>query len=325
MRASPTRRSVRPISTSTKLRCRSRRTGEVLVRTTLLSLDPASRAWMHGPTYRSHAATRRSDGRMGHRRSRQVERQEFEPGDLVSGEYGWQQYRRGARARADQARQAPQARTHSRRARHHRPHRLFRHARSRPAAPRRNRSGLGRGGRRRLDRRTDRQDRRAAASSARRAARTNANGWSTNSASMPPSTTSPAICTRRSRRPARNGIDVYFDNTGGEVLAAALSRMNMLGPRRLLRRDLAIQHGDAGAGTGRRAGIARHQAHPHGRLRRDGLLQPPRAGRSRARPTGSSEGKIKAPVDIVEGFEKMPSALAGMFAGKNRGKLMVRV
>jgi NADPH-dependent curcumin reductase CurA len=27
----------------------------------------------------------------------------------------------------------------------------------------------------------------------------------------------------------------------------------------------------------------------------------------------------------VEGFEKMPSALAGLFAGQNRGKLMVRV
>jgi NADPH-dependent curcumin reductase CurA len=37
------------------------------------------------------------------------------------------------------------------------------------------------------------------------------------------------------------------------------------------------------------------------------------------------EGKIKAAVDIVEGFEKMPSALAGLFAGQNRGKLMVRV
>ena len=36
-------------------------------------------------------------------------------------------------------------------------------------------------------------------------------------------------------------------------------------------------------------------------------------------------GQIKAAVEIVEGFENMPAALAGMFAGKNRGKLMVRV
>ena len=36
-------------------------------------------------------------------------------------------------------------------------------------------------------------------------------------------------------------------------------------------------------------------------------------------------GKLKAPVDVVAGFEELPAALAGMFAGKNRGKLMVRV
>jgi NADPH-dependent curcumin reductase CurA len=38
-----------------------------------------------------------------------------------------------------------------------------------------------------------------------------------------------------------------------------------------------------------------------------------------------SQGKLKAPVDVVEGFDNMPRALAGLFAGKNRGKLMVRV
>jgi NADPH-dependent curcumin reductase CurA len=36
-------------------------------------------------------------------------------------------------------------------------------------------------------------------------------------------------------------------------------------------------------------------------------------------------GALKAPVDVVDGFGKMPSALAGMFAGANRGKLMVKV
>jgi NADPH-dependent curcumin reductase CurA len=38
-----------------------------------------------------------------------------------------------------------------------------------------------------------------------------------------------------------------------------------------------------------------------------------------------SDGKLKPAVDIVEGFDNMPKALAGMFAGKNRGKLAVRV
>jgi NADPH-dependent curcumin reductase CurA len=41
--------------------------------------------------------------------------------------------------------------------------------------------------------------------------------------------------------------------------------------------------------------------------------------------TWVEQGKIKPAIDVVEGFEKMPTALAGMFAGQNRGKLMVRV
>ena len=36
-------------------------------------------------------------------------------------------------------------------------------------------------------------------------------------------------------------------------------------------------------------------------------------------------GKLKPTVDIVDGFENMPAALTGMFAGKNRGKLLVRI
>ena len=37
------------------------------------------------------------------------------------------------------------------------------------------------------------------------------------------------------------------------------------------------------------------------------------------------EGKIKAIVDIVDGLEKAPQALIGLFEGTNRGKRAVRV
>src|SRR6185369_10056969 len=66
--------------------------GEVLVRTTLLSLDPASRAWMQGATYRS--ALNPGDVMAGWGLGEVVKSNArgFEPGDLVSGDYGWQQY-----------------------------------------------------------------------------------------------------------------------------------------------------------------------------------------------------------------------------------------
>jgi NADPH-dependent curcumin reductase len=37
------------------------------------------------------------------------------------------------------------------------------------------------------------------------------------------------------------------------------------------------------------------------------------------------EGKIKAIVDVVDGLDKAPQALVGLFEGRNRGKMAVRV
>jgi NADPH-dependent curcumin reductase CurA len=37
------------------------------------------------------------------------------------------------------------------------------------------------------------------------------------------------------------------------------------------------------------------------------------------------EGKIKAIVDVVDGLDKAPQALIGLFEGRNKGKMAVRV
>ena len=66
--------------------------GEALVRTTLLSLDPASRAWMQGATYRSQLNPGDVMAGWGLGEVVSSNAKGFEPGDLVSGEYGWQQY-----------------------------------------------------------------------------------------------------------------------------------------------------------------------------------------------------------------------------------------
>ena len=43
------------------------------------------------------------------------------------------------------------------------------------------------------------------------------------------------------------GVDVYFDNVGGEILDAVLTRINLQGAHRHLRRDQPVQQHDAGA------------------------------------------------------------------------------
>src|SRR4051812_43164901 len=66
--------------------------GDVLVKTTLLSLDPASRAWMQGATYRSQLNPGDVMAGWGLGEVVQSNADKFAPGDLVSGEFGWQEY-----------------------------------------------------------------------------------------------------------------------------------------------------------------------------------------------------------------------------------------
>ncbi|HXQ10430.1 MAG TPA: NADP-dependent oxidoreductase [Caulobacteraceae bacterium] len=66
--------------------------GEVLVRTRYISLDAANRAWMLGRTYR--AALNAGEVMAGGALAEVVESRDpgFKPGDLVSGDTGWQDY-----------------------------------------------------------------------------------------------------------------------------------------------------------------------------------------------------------------------------------------
>ena len=152
----------------------------------------------------------------------------------------------------------------------------------------------------------------------------NAPGSPTNSASMPPSITTSAEFSLKDVRSVPNGVDVYFDNTGGEVLDAALSRMNMFG--RVACCGNVSQY-NATTPAGGPAGVPGFLVTK--RIRMEGFVVMDfynrRAQAEAALAGWVEQGKLKAPVDIVEGFENMPKALEGLFAGKNKGKLMVRV
>lgn len=66
--------------------------GEVLVRTRYISLDAANRAWMHGATYRAavEANTVMAGGSIAEVVSSKAAG--FSPGDIVFGDTGWQDY-----------------------------------------------------------------------------------------------------------------------------------------------------------------------------------------------------------------------------------------
>jgi len=297
--------------------------GEVLVRTTLLSLDPASRAWMQGATYRSQLNPGDVMAGWGLGEVVSSNANGFEPGDLVSGEYGWQRYA------------SLPARALTKHDKKHKPEHIL--------------GVLGITGLTAyfgmLDVGRPRPGETVLVSGAAGAVGSIAGQIAKIAGCRVIGTTGGADKCRwivdelgfdaaidyksgnldkALKAACPNGLDVYFDNTGGDVLAAALRRMNVFG--RVSCCGAISQYNTATPAPG-----------PFGvpgfivtkRIRMEGFVVMDfynrRAQAEDALGRWLAEGKLKAPVDIVEGFEKMPSALAGMFAGKNKGKLMVRV
>jgi NADPH-dependent curcumin reductase CurA len=129
---------------------------------------------------------------------------------------------------------------------------------------------------------------------------------------------------RALRAACPNGIDVYFDNTGGPVLDAALSLMNLRG--RIACCGNVSQYDVEKPAPGPMAvpGLVVTK-----RLRMEGFIvmdfYDQRAEAEARLARWVEDGKIKAILDIVDGLEKAPQALIGLFEGRNKGKMAVRV
>jgi len=119
------------------------------------------------------------------------------------------------------------------------------------------------------------------------------------------------------------GIDVYFDNVGGSILETTLFQMNMRG--RVVCCGAVSQY-DAAAPAGPRnvPGMLVVK-----RLRMEGFIVMDFAKQDAKAEADLTkwvdDGKLKVAEDIVEGLENAPAALIGLLAGANRGKRMVRV
>jgi len=122
---------------------------------------------------------------------------------------------------------------------------------------------------------------------------------------------------------APDGIDIYFDNVGGEISDAVLHHINPgaripisgqiaqynigepeMGPRigMLLVKNTALMQGFSFTNYSSRF--------PEALDRLSGWIK---------------EGKLKYKEHIIEGFENAPNAFSGLFSGKNIGKLLVKI
>jgi len=121
-----------------------------------------------------------------------------------------------------------------------------------------------------------------------------------------------------------DGIDVYFDNTGGEILDATLFRMNLHG--RVVCSGVVSQYDTATPAPGPRGvpGLIVTK-----RLRMEGFIVSDFFQR-RAEATDQlagwiADGRLVVREDILEGLEAAPRGLIGLLHGENIGKRMVRV
>jgi hypothetical protein len=297
--------------------------GEVVVRTRYISLDAANRAWMQGVTYRS--ALNSGEVMAGGALAEVVESRagHLAPGDLVSAETGWQEY---AALPAKRLTKLPATRPLT--------HLLSVYGVTGLTAY----LGLLRVG--------DPKPGETVVVSAAAGAVGSIAGqvarlkgarvigvaggaekcaWLTDELGFDAALDYKAGNLRRALRGlCPDGIDVYFDNVGGDVFEAAL--FNMANHGRIVCCGAVSQYDRAPPQHGPRGvpGLIVTK-----RLRVEGfVVMDFYDGRDAALAqlrAWVESGQLKAPEDVIEGFENLPAALIGLLAGENRGKRMVKV
>jgi NADPH-dependent curcumin reductase CurA len=124
-------------------------------------------------------------------------------------------------------------------------------------------------------------------------------------------------------RSCPGGVDLYFDNVGGEILNAALGRINLKG--RVVICGLISQY-NAAAPVHQLSNLSRFLIQ---RARMEAFIvidYLPRAKEALLQLTEwLLEGRLKYRVDVVQGLQHAPQALNKLFDGSNEGKLVVEI
>ena len=119
------------------------------------------------------------------------------------------------------------------------------------------------------------------------------------------------------------GVDVYFDNVGGDILDAVLTRINM--KARIVICGAISQYNATSAvkGPANYLSLLVNRARMEGFVVMDHAAQFAAAGQEMA--GWMAKGELKSKEDIVEGLETFPETLMKLFSGENFGKLVLKV
>lgn len=125
------------------------------------------------------------------------------------------------------------------------------------------------------------------------------------------------------KRACPGGIDVYFDNVGGDILDACLGQMNLNG--RIPTCGLISQYNAASDVPGPKnyPAIVMKRLRVQGFIVLDYAARYPEAIAALAQ--WMRQGKLRFRMDVRQGLENALSTVRALFSGDHRGKLMIHV
>lgn len=120
-----------------------------------------------------------------------------------------------------------------------------------------------------------------------------------------------------------NGVDVYFDNVGGEISDAVLLNINRYA-RIILCGQIALYNStEVPVGPRPQIALVKNSALMQGFIVRDFAGYFPEAVKALAQ--WVKDGKLTYHETVIKGFNRLPEAFIGLFKGENTGKLLVEM
>jgi NADPH-dependent curcumin reductase CurA len=122
---------------------------------------------------------------------------------------------------------------------------------------------------------------------------------------------------------APDGVDVYFDNVGGDISDAIMVNVNQFG--RVVVCGAISLYNETESPTGPRVQplLVKNRILMQGFIVSDYASKFPEAIKQLSQ--WLEEGKLTYSETVVEGFEQIPQAFIDLFEGKNTGKMVVKV
>jgi NADPH-dependent curcumin reductase CurA len=119
------------------------------------------------------------------------------------------------------------------------------------------------------------------------------------------------------------GVDVYFDNVGGEISDAVLFNINKFARIIICGAISVYNETSVPKSISVQPFLVKNSALMQGFIVSNYATKFPEAMKQLA--TWLQEGKLSYTETVVEGFDQIPQAFIDLFEGKNKGKMVVKI